>query len=365
MKTSRISRLGLGLLATAAMLVLSACGGAGQSGQSGAGSAAQGGSGQQAQQSQPATGSQGGQAAASAWEPKGAVTFLAGAGPGSGWDTTARAAQQALTTDKIVSVPINVVNRVGGSGSVAVAEMVNQHKGKDDTLLVSSMPLLSNKIMGTSPYGYKDLTPIAAIAGTHYGVIVKADSDIKDLKDLIDRIKKDPQSVSIAGSDPPADDWVAAMGFLSAAGIDITKVKFIGFDGGQVVTNVLGGQVNAGVTTVGELLQHVKAGQLRVLATTGEQREKALPDVPTMKEAGVDFSIRNWRGFFGPPGMPPEAVKYWQEKFGAMVKGKTWSDILDKYGWSDAFMTDKFPSYLDEFNSMLENLLRTAGALKK
>lgn len=343
------SRIAFAAALAIAVLVLAACGG---------GQPAPAKPAAPAQPSQPAPPAQ-------PWEPKGNVTFLAGAGPGSGWDTTARSVLQAFTEHKLLNHPVTVVNKAGGAGSVAVAEMVNQHKGKDDIILVTSLPLLSNKIMGTSPYGYQNLTPISRLAATYYVVVVPGNSDIKDLKDLIERLKKDPKSVSIGGSTPPADDWVATMGVLSTGGVDITSLKFVGYDGGEVAAAVLGGHVQAAVNTVGEMVQHIQAGKLRALATTGPAREPALKDVPTLKEAGVDAVFMNWRGFVGPPGMPKEALAYWQTKFAEVVKTKTWQDLRTRYSWADAFMIDGFDKYLDENSKFLEDLLKKAGALKK
>ena len=299
------------------------------------------------------------------WAPKGNVSWMAGAGPGSGWDTTARAALQAMTVHKVAGHAITVVNKPGGSGAIAVAEMVNQHKGKDDVILVTSLPLITNRIMGTSPYGYKDLTPIVRLAATYYMVAVPANSDIKDFKDLIARLRKDPKSVSIGGSTPPADDWAAAMAVFGGAGLDVTKLKFIGYDGGQVAGAVLGGHVQAAVNTVGEFAQHVEAGQMKPLATTGPEREPKFQSVPTVRESGVDVVFMNWRGFVGPPGMPKAAVAYWQQKFGAMVQTQTWKDLRALYSWADAFMADGFGKFLAENHALMSDILKNAGAFKK
>jgi len=303
--------------------------------------------------------------AQSGWAPKGNITFLAGAGPGSGWDTTARAALQAFTAHKLLAHPVTVMNKPGAAGAIAVSEMVNQHKGKDDIILVTSLPLITNRIMGTSPYGYKDLTPIVRLAATHYVFVVPPASDIKDLRDLIARLKKDPKSVSIGGSTPPADDWAAAMGVLGAAGVDITKLKFVGYDGAQVAPAILGGHVQAAVNTVGEFAQHIEAGKVRPLATTGAEREPTLKTVPTAKEQGVDIVFMNWRGFVGPPGMPKPAVAYWQAKFGEMVKTDTWKELRVRYNWADTFLVGGFPQFLDENAKIMEDILRNTGALKK
>lgn len=299
------------------------------------------------------------------WAPKGNVTVLAGAGPGSGWDTTARSALQAFTAHQLLTHAATVVNKPGGAGAIAVAEMVNQHKGKNDVILVTSLPLITNKIMGTSPYGYQDLTPIVRVAATHYMFVVPANSDIKDFKDMIARLKKDPKSVSIAGSTPPADDWAAAMAVMGAAGLDVTRLKFVGYDGAQVATAVLGGHVQAGVNTVGEFAQHVEAGKVKPLATTGPEREPNFKNVPTVKESGVDVVFMNWRGFVGPPAMPREALTYWQQKFGEMVRTQTWKDLRARYNWTDAYMADGFGKFLDENSKTMAEILKNAGAFKK
>jgi putative tricarboxylic transport membrane protein len=298
---------------------------------------------------------------ATGWEPEGNVIFLAGANPGSGWDTTARAALQAFTANKLLAHPVTVLNKPGAAGAIAVAEMVNQHKGKDNIILVSSLPLITNRVMGTSPYGFRDLTPINRLAATHYVFVVQPNSEIKDFKDLIARLRKDPKSVVIGGSTPPSDDWAAAMAVFGAAGLDTAHLKWIGYDGAQVAAAILGGHVQAAVNTVGEFAQHIDAGKVRALATTGPEREPKYGNVPTVKEEGVDMVFMNWRGFFGPPHMPKEALAYWQQKFGEMSKTDTWKELRARYNWNDAYLADGFPEFLAENTALMEKLLKGVG----
>jgi putative tricarboxylic transport membrane protein len=300
-----------------------------------------------------------------AWAPKGNVTFFTGGGPGSGHDTTIRSAHQVLTMQKLITHPATVVNKPGGSGTIALAELVNQHKGKDDIIYVQSLPIITQKAMGNTPYGYRDITPIARVAATYYMFVVLPNSDIKDFKDLIARLRKDPKSVSLGGSTPPSDDWAAMMAVLGTAGVDVQNLKYIGYDGGQVATALLGGHVQAAANTIGEFAQHVEAGKARGLAITGPERDAKFKDVPTVKELGIDMVFMNWRGFFGPPAMPKPALTYWQGKFGEMVKTDAWKEIRARYSWADAFMVDGFPKYLEENTRLIEDIFKRTALKKK
>lgn len=296
--------------------------------------------------------------------PSETVTFFAGANPGSGWDTTARAVAEVLKNAGLIDEAPVVENIPGGSGTVALTRLTGEDKDNNYVLQVTSTPILSNELSGVTELGFRDTKPVARLIAEYYVYAVKADSDIQDFNDLISRLQADSKSVRIAGSDPGSDDWVAAAAVFRKAEIDFNNLTYAGFSGGaEVATAVLGGHADLGISGLGEFLAQIQAGEMRALAVTAPERLELLPDVPTVKEQGVDVTWENWRGFVAPPEMDDETLKWWQDTFAEMVETEEWQEMRAKYGWADVFMVDGFADFLEQRQEEIRTILEEAGAL--
>ena len=292
------------------------------------------------------------------------ITFFAGANPGSGWDQTARAVADTLAREELLPNAPVVENIPGGSGTVALNRLVNEEADNPYILQVTSTPILSNELTGVSQLGFGDTIPIARLIADYYIFAVDADSDVVDFEDFISRLQADPGSVRIAGSDPGSDDWVAAAAVFRKADIDFPNLTYAGFSGGaEIATAVLGGHADLGISGVGEFLAQIEAGEMRALAITSEERLETLPDIPTVKEQGVDVVWENWRGFVAPPDMPEDVVQWWQDTFAEMVETDTWQEMRDRFRWGESFMIDGFEEFLGERQEVIRTILEEAGAL--
>lgn len=299
--------------------------------------------------------------------PEKAVEIVAPAGAGGGWDTFARAIAKTMADEKIVNVPLPVLNKAGGSGAVALAWLVGNHKGDPYELVVYSPPLIINGLNGTSQYTYRNLTPLAKVISDYNVVVVKNDSPYKTLKDLLEAIKKDPTKISIGGGSAPGGmDHLAFAKIAMAAGIKPKDIKYVSFQGGgEAMASLMGGHLTAICTGVGESISQIEAKTVRALAITSEKRLAGpMASVPTVKESGYDVTYQIWRGVFGPPEMPAEAVKFWKEALAKMVKTKTWEGVLKNYQWSDAFDADNFAQFLAQEEEVYKKLLTELGFAK-
>ena len=292
-----------------------------------------------------------------------AVTLVAPAAPGSGWDVTARALAATFQKEKLINFPLQVVNEAGATGAVSLSQLVTQHKGDAYKISVTSTPIMSNYLRGDSDYSYEDVTMIARLMTEYYMVVVPADSPYKSLKDLLTAIKDKPSSVAVGAS---GDDRLPFALMVNDSGGDPKKIKFVSYEGGGEISNaLLNGDLDVAVSGVSEFRGQIEAGTFRGLAITSEKRlGGVVKDVPTAKEAGVDVVYGNWRGLMGPPDMPKEAVTYWQNTIEKALKTPTWKDFAKKNQWEITYMKgDEFQQYLKEANDAIKTGLEKTGEI--
>ena len=290
------------------------------------------------------------------------VTFIAPSKPGSGFDTTARAITSTLEKEKLVSFSMPVQN--ASSPPEGMATIVQQFKGKPDMINVGSLTTFLNKASGASPYGHKDLTAIAGLLSTNYGVIVRADSPYKKLTDLLDDLKTKPDQTPLCGGQ--SDDRIAYGALALAYGADIKKINYAAYSGGtEASTVLLEGSAKAEITTIDDIMGLIESKKVRALAISGSKRlSGVLSDVPTFKEAGVNLDWVNFRFIAGGPQMPANAVSYWQDTLGKMVKTPTWAENMEKFRWSDRFIVKDLDKYMDETAATVDKVAGELG-LKK
>ncbi len=297
------------------------------------------------------------------------MDFVAPAGAGGGWDTTIRMVAKALQDEKIVPVAMPVTNRTGGGGGVALAHIQGQ-RNKDDVIVVYSPPLLYIKLNGTSQFGYKNLTPLARLITDYGAFYIGKKSKYTSLKDVLDALKKDPTSVKIGGTSAAGSmDHLQFLEVAKAYGIkDLRKIQYIAFQDNSGSTQLMGGFIDLFSAGVGELRGLVESGDLKVLATTAPERfgTGIVRNYPTCKEAGVDVAFYNWRGLFGPPGMPDYAVKYWREALAKLSTSPTWVKLMEQNAWTPAYLDQpEFLAFLDKANADAVEMFEELGILVK
>ena len=190
---------------------------------------------------------------------------MAPAGAGGGWDTTARMAAKVFEDEKIINQGIGVVNKPGGGGAVAWAYI---HSLKDSPyhLFVTSPPMLLVPLNGQSEYDFEDFTPIANLIADYAAIAVRADAKWNNLNELFEDMKKDPSSIAVVGASSPGSmDHIQFVKVAKAAGVDITKIKYVSDQDGGALTQLLNGSVQVFSTGVAETVEQVRAGKIKVL----------------------------------------------------------------------------------------------------
>ncbi|MCF2586200.1 Bug family tripartite tricarboxylate transporter substrate binding protein [Brevibacterium sp. UCMA 11752] len=270
--------------------------------------------------------------------PKGPVTVNVPSEPGSGWDTTARALVEALQKEKIVSSPLPVQNKPGGTGCMWMTSMMQQEKGKDDQIAITSLASQTMKARGLCEFGPADTTLIATMYVEDFMVVSPDKGDIKSVEDLVKALKKDPQKVTVAAS---GDDTLPFALFAKEAGVDPADINFVNYEGGgEQTTAMLNGDAKVAVAGLSEFRSVLESGDIKPLVTFAKEPLQAPYDsVPTAADSGYDVTLGNWRGVYGPADMPQEAVDYWAKTLEEVSETKTWKDTLDKNQWAPEFLT--------------------------
>jgi putative tricarboxylic transport membrane protein len=293
------------------------------------------------------------------------IHFLIPGGAGGGWDGTARGTGEALTKSGIVG-KASYENMSGGGGGKAIGYLIENAASSDGTLMVNSTPIVIRSLVGRFPYNFRDLTMIAGTIGDYAALIVAKDSPIKDFKGLVAKYKADPKSVSVGGGSVPGgmDHLVAAMAF-QAAGADPTKVKYIPYDaGGKLNAAILSGEVDVGSTGFSEAVGLVKAGEMRIIAVTSDERVDALPEAPTLKEQGFDISFVNWRGFFAAPGLSDDKANAYRAAIAKMYDTPEWEAVRARNGWVNIHNSGAdFEAFLANQESVIKELMTKLGFL--
>jgi putative tricarboxylic transport membrane protein len=294
--------------------------------------------------------------------PSKSLRIMAPANPGGGWDSTSRAVEEVLEGEKIAAQPVEVFNRGGAGGTVGLAEFVSQNRGDGHTVMTMGLVMTGAIITNQSAVNLDPVTPLARLTTEYEAIAVGKDSRYQTLQQLIDDFKRDPKSVSWGGGSAGGTDHILVGLIAQSVGANPKEINYVAFSGGgELRPQVIGNQVSVGVSGYGEFKSDVEAGLVRILAISGPSRLPGLT-APTMKEAGVDVEITNWRGMVGPPGMKDNEKQAWITMLGRLHDSKAWQDILVKNDWTDAFMTgDQFAAFLKQEDQRVGKVLRDIG----
>lgn len=288
------------------------------------------------------------------------VSMFIPAGPGGGWDQLGRAVEQVARGGGLVG-NFQFENVPGAGGTVGLPRFLATRRNRPDALFVAGSILIGAAITNRSPMSMANLTPVARLTQETGAVVVAASSDFRTIADLVAALRSNPGAVSIAGGSGGGIDHITLGMMLRAVGRQAREGSFVAFaGGGPSLAAIMGGQVKAGISGWAEFSEQIRAGRLRVLATTGETRID--PAVPTLKESGVDVVTSNWRGVFAPPGIAPAARAALTTMVTEMHALPAWRALLEQRGWEDAFLAGEgFDRFIAQDTRDTETILRELG----
>jgi putative tricarboxylic transport membrane protein len=289
------------------------------------------------------------------------LQFLVPNSPGSGYDTTARAAAKAMEDAKLAR-NIEVSNVAGASGTIGLQRVVNQ-KGDGDLLMQMGLGVVGAVYTNKSKATLEETTPVARLIEEAEVIVVPEKSPYQTLDQLIAAWKADPGKLPVGGgSAPGGPDHLAPMLLAKAAGVTPKNVNFVSYDGGgELLAALLGNKIAFGATGVGEVVDHVKSGKLRALAVTSAERVEDV-DAPTLTESGIELVFTNWRGLVAPPDISAEDTQALIDVVTEMHGTQEWKDALEKNGWADAFVAGaEFETFLKSENERVASVLTELG----
>ncbi len=294
------------------------------------------------------------------------IHFLIPGGAGGGWDGTARGTGEALKKSGLVDT-VSFQNLSGGGGGKAIAYLIETAKQQQGTLMVNSTPIVVRSLMGVFPQSFRDLTPVAGTIADYGALVVSKDSKYTHWDQIVADFRKNPRKVKIAGGSSRGSlDHLVPAAAIKAEGLDPKALRYIAYDaGGKAMAGLLSGEAAILSTGLGEALEMSKAGQIRILAITAEERVADAPDVPTLKEMGNNTVFANWRGFFGAPGLSSEKAEEYAKVLGEMYQTQEWETVRSRNGWVNVYKpTTEFTAFLEQQEKQVGSLMRELGFLK-
>ena len=285
------------------------------------------------------------------------VPFAAG-GPA---DVYARYLAQRL--QESMGQPFVIEDRPGG-GSIVGTEVVAKSAPDGYTLLLmSNTHTVNESLMPDKPFVLmRDFTPVAPINYSDLVLVVNPAVKANTLQELIALAKAEPGKLNYASSGPGTPYHMAGELFKAMAGVDIVHVPYKGSSGAR--TGVLGGQVEMMFDAVTVMNEHVKAGQVRALATSGKVRSSVLPNVPTLSEAGVPgYEATIWLGLMAPAKTPPAIVDRLNAEITKIVRQPGTQAEWAKQGATPMAMTPaEFGTFLDADIVKWARIVKISGA---
>ena len=301
------------------------------------------------------------------WKPDRNVEIVVPSAPGGSNDKTARSIERIIHDRRLLATTLTVVNKPGG-GNAMTMNYLNLHQSDAHYVMIGTPTILSNHIIGASNLNYTDFTPIASLFNEYIVFAVKADAPIKTGRDLAERLKRDPKSVSIGFATALGSHNHIAAGLLAKGiGADVRGLKVVAFKGSsEAIGALLGGHIDLVTTAAGNVAEHVEAGKLRIVGVAANQRLTGpFAAAPTWKEQGVNVVFGGWRSVMGPKGMTAAQLAFWEKLMAQVVAQPEWkNDLARNYLTDDFALSERFRADLKQDYASMRTVLTEIGLAK-
>ncbi|MDO5650979.1 MAG: tripartite tricarboxylate transporter substrate binding protein [Moraxella sp.] len=296
---------------------------------------------------------------------------IAPAKPGGGFDLTCKLVQSGLKDLGLMDKPMRVTYMPGGVGAVAYNKIVANDRANGDAIIAFSTGSILNLAQGKfGQFTEKDVKWLAAV-GTDYGMVaVNADSPYKNLQDLVDALKKDPKAVSFgSGGSVGGQDWMQTALLAKAAGVNPNDMKYVAMEGGgEAITAAMGNHIQVVSAGLAEVMPHVEAGKLRVLAVFADERldGERMKEIPTAKEQGFDISWPVIRGYYMGPDVSEVSYNWWKSQFDTMLADPKFAELRAQRELLPFAMTgDELTAYVNKNTEELRKLSEEFNLVEK
>ena len=305
-------------------------------------------------------------AAQDAWKPTRPVTLIAPNAAGGNSDRVAREMQRVIQANRLVDVAIVVVNRPGGNGTIALNQLAT-NPGDGHVLLIGTPGVLANHIVGLTPLNHSDFTTLVLLLEDYYGVNVRTQSPIQSARDMIDRLKKSPDGLSLGTSGVAGANFTSLVAGLKRGGVEVKRLKIVSFaGGGQSTMALLGGHIDILSTGLSNMAEHLQQGKMRLLVVSAPRPRPGLfAGVPTWKDIGVDMTASTWRTVMAPKDLKPAQIAYWEGVFRKLVQTEDWKKEVAENHWENTYLpAPEARKRLDQEYAETKQILTELGMAK-
>ncbi len=270
------------------------------------------------------------------WRPEREIEIVAGTPPGGGLDRSARALAQAIEADRLLDVPVRVVN-VGGDGGRKAWSHIERYAGDGHVIGISSSNMAADYLTGATASDPDRFAPLAILYCEYIAFVARSDSKLRDGADLIGRFARDAGAVTVAlATSLGNSNHVAVAKIVRHAGADTAAPTFRVFDTAlDAVADVVAGHADVGAVTAASAVPELEAGRVRAIGISAPARlPGSYAAAPTWQEQGVDCVVGSWRGASGPPGLAAAQIAFWETALAAVVRTAQWQRDLARHFWT-------------------------------
>ena len=295
--------------------------------------------------------------------PTRAISIICPWGAGGATDTIARIV--AAVMEKDFGQPVTVVNRTGGGG--AVGHTTGATAAPDGyTICLATTELSMMHWMGLAQISYKDMKPVARLATNPAGVNVRADAPWKKLMELQDYIRANPGKLKASGVGPGGIWDLARAGWLNTVGIPVQAVRWVPSNGAApALQEMMAGGIDIVPCSLPEARALIEAKKVKALAVMADQRAELFPEVPTLKELGVNWAIGAWWGITVPKGTPEDIVAALGKSIEKIVADSQFKEFMKKNGFTISYKNaSDFEKFLIEDDESKGKLMKEIGLAK-
>jgi tripartite-type tricarboxylate transporter receptor subunit TctC len=293
--------------------------------------------------------------------PSRAITLIAPWPAGGSSDGVMRAFGDSVSRN--LGVPVVVENKPGAGGTMGAAAMVG---AKPDGYTLTQLPLGIYRLPHMQNMTFNpvtDITHIVCLTGYTFGIACTADAPFKTIQEMVAYAKANPGKLEYGHTGTGTTPHLAIEEFSTKAGIQLNPIPYKG--SAEIMSAILGGHIRVMSGTT-EFAPHVQSGKLRLLTTLGSKRNKAFPDVPTLKESGWDTIVESPFGIGGPKNMDPAVVKVLHDAFRKTLEDPKVLEALDKYYQPVIYMsTADYTSYAERTFAAEKATIERLGLSKK